>query len=106
MITLSMPTEEIEVQVETKIVEYSFKQQPVLKLFSKTVLTNVSVLINGKWYKVDESIDGQNFSFTLTGLKKGQYIAALYADGNEVTTGLTFELRSKAGSSTGKAGIL
>lgn len=106
VITLSMPTEEIEVQVETKIVEYSFKQQPVLKLFSKTVLTNVSVLINGKWYKVDESIDGQNFSFTLTGLKKGQYIAALYADGNEVTTGLTFELRSKAGSSTGKAGIL
>ena len=35
VITLSMPTDEIEVQVETKIVEYSFKQQPVLKLFSK-----------------------------------------------------------------------
>ena len=106
VITLSMPTEEIEVQVETKIVEYSFKQQPVLKLFSKTVLTNASVLINGKWYEADASIDGQNFSFTLTGLKKGQYIAALYANGSEVATGLTFELRSKAGSSTGKAGIL
>ncbi len=106
VITLSMPTEEIEVQVETKIVEYSFKQQPVLKLFSKTILTNVSVLINGKWYEADASVDGQNFSFTLTGLRKGQYTAALYASGSEVTTGLTFELRSKAGSSTGKAGIL
>ena len=106
VITLTLPTEEIEVQVETKIVEYSFKQQPVLKLFSKTMLSNASVLINGKWYTADASIDGQNFSFTLAGLKKGQYIAALYADGSEVATGLTFELRSKAGSSTGKAGIL
>ena len=106
VITLTLPTEEIEIQVETKIVEYSFKQQPVLKLFSKTTLSNASVLINGKWYAADASIDGQNFSFTLTGLKKGQYIAALYADGSEVATGLTFELRSKAGSSTGKAGIL
>lgn len=106
VITLTLPTEEIEVQVETKIVEYSFKQQPVLKLFSKTTLSNASVLINGKWYAADASIDGQNFSFTLTGLKKGQYIAALYADGSEVAAGLTFELRSKAGSSTGKAGIL
>lgn len=106
VITLTLPTDEIEVQVETKIVEYSFKQQPVLKLFSKTMLSNASVLINGKWYAADASIDAQNFSFTLAGLKKGQYIAALYADGSEVATGLTFELRSKAGSSTGKAGIL
>lgn len=106
VITLSLPSEEIEVQVETKIVEYSFKQQPVLKLFSKTILTNASVLINGKWYEADASIDGQNFSFTLTGLKRGPYTAALYANGSEVATGLTFELRSKAGSSTGKAGIL
>ena len=106
VITLSLPTEEIEVQVETKIVEYSFKHQPVLKLFSKTILTNASVLINGKWYEADASIDGQNFSFTLTGLKKGQYTAALYANGNEVATGMKFELRSKVGSSTGKAGIL
>ena len=70
------------------------------------MLSNASVLINGKWYAADASIDGQNFSFTLAGLKKGQYIAVLYADGSEVATGLTFELRSKAGSSTGKAGIL
>ena len=34
------------------------------------------------------------------------YTAALYANRSEVATGLTFELRSKAGSSTGKAGIL
>lgn len=106
IITLSMLTEEIEIQVETKIIEYSFKQQPVLKLFSKTILTNVSVLINGKWYKADSSVDGQNFSFTLVGLKKGQYTAALYANGSEVAAELTFELKSKAGSSTGKAGIL
>lgn len=106
VITLTLPTEEIEVQVETKIVEYSFKQQPVLKLFSKTMLSNASVLINGKWYAADASVDGQNFSFTLAGLKKGQYTAALYANGSEIATGLTFELRSKAGSSTGKAGIL
>lgn len=106
VITLSMPTEEIEVQVEPKIIEYSFKQQPVLKLFSKTILTNVSVLINGKWYEADTSVDGQNFSFTLTGLKKGQYTATLYANKSEVAAELTFELRSKAGSSTGKAGIL
>lgn len=106
VITLSMPTEEIEVQVEPKIIEYSFKQQPVLKLFSKTILTNVSVMINGKWYEADTSVDGQNFSFILAGLKKGQYTAALYANGSEVAAELTFELRSKAGSSTGKAGIL
>lgn len=106
VITLSIPTEEIEIQVKTKIIEYSFKQQPVLKVFSKTILTTVSVLINGKWYEANASVDGQNFSFTLAGLKKGQYTAALYADGCEVTSGLTFELRSKAGSSTGKAGIL
>lgn len=106
VIMLSMPTEEIEVQVATKIIEYSFKQQPVLKLFSKTVLTNVSVLINGKWYKADTSVDSQNFSFTLLGLKKGSYSADLYADKSEVATGLTFELRSKAGSTTGKASIL
>lgn len=104
VITLSMPTEEIEVQVEPKIIEYSFKQQPILKLFSKTILTNVSVLINGKWYEADTSVDGQNFSFTLAGLKKGQYTATLYANGSEVTTELAFELRSKAGSSTGKTG--
>lgn len=106
VITLSLPIEDIEVQVDTKIVEYSFKQQPVLKLFSKTILTNASVLINGKWYEADDSIDGQNFSFTLPGLKKGQYTAVLYSNGSEVAAGLTFELRSKAGSSTGKAGIL
>lgn len=106
IIMLTMPTEEIEVQVESKVVEYSFKQAPVLRLFSKTVLSDVSVLINGKWYKAEESLDGQNFSFTLTGLKKGPYTAALYSEGSEVANGLTFELRSKAGSSTGKAGIL
>lgn len=106
VITLSMPTEEIEVQVEPKIIEYSFKQQPILKLFSKTILINVSVMINGKWYEADTSVDGQNFSFTLAGLKKGQYVAALYANGSEVAAELTFELRSKAGSSTGKTGIL
>lgn len=106
VITLSMPTEEIEVRVEPKIIEYSFKQQPVLKLFSKTILKNVSVIINGKWYEADISVDGQNFSFTLVGLKKGQYTATLYANGSEVAAELTFELRSKAGSATGKAGIL
>ena len=106
IIALSMATEEIEVQVETKIVEYSFKQQPVLKLFSKSALSNASVLINGKWYAAEPSVDGQNFAFILDGLKKGQYTDALYANGTEVATGLTFELRSKAGSSTGKAGIL
>ena len=105
IITLSMATEEIEVQVETKVVEYSFKQKPVLKLFSKAMLTKVSVLINGKWYPAEDSMDGQNFAFTLDGLKKGSYTAALYSDGSEVVNGLTFELRSKAGSSTGK-GIL
>lgn len=106
VITLSILTEEIEVQVETQVIEYSFKQQPVLKLFSKTILSNVNALINGKWYKADASMDGQNFSFTLAGLKKGLYTAALYADGSEVATGLKFELKSKVGSSTGKAGIL
>ena len=106
VITLSMPTEEIEVQVEPKIIEYSFKQQPILKLFSKTILINVSVMINGKWYEADTSVDGQNFSFTLAGLKKGQYTATLYANKSEVAAELTFELRSKAGSSTGKTGIL
>lgn len=106
IITVTMSTEEIEVQVESKVVEYSFKQAPVLKLFSKTVLSDVSVQINGKWYKAEESLDGQNFSFTLTGLKKGPYTATLYSEGGEVAAGLTFELRSKAGSSTGKAGIL
>lgn len=35
-----------EVQVKTKFVEYNFKQQLVLKLFLKTILTSVSVLIN------------------------------------------------------------
>ena len=106
IITLSMPTEEIEVQVESKVVEYSFKQAPVLRLFSKTVLSDVSVLINGKWYKAEVSLDGQNFSFTLTGLKKGFYTAALYSEDSEIANGLTFELRNKAGSSSGKAGIL
>lgn len=106
VITLSLQTEEIEVRVETKIIEYSFKQQPVLKLFSKTKLTNVTVMINGKWYEADASLDGQNLSFTLIGLKKGQYAATLYSNGSEVATGLTFELKSKVGSSTGKAGIL
>ncbi len=106
IITLTMSTEEIEVQVESKVVEYSFKQMPILRLFSKTVLSDVSVLINGKWYKAEESLDGQNFSFALIGLKKGLYTGALYSEGSEVANGLTFELRSKAGSSTGKAGIL
>ena len=106
IIVLSMPTEEIEIQVETKVVEYSFKQQPVLKLFSKTVLRDVSVLINGKWYKAEDSMDGQNFSFTLMGLKKGSYTAALYSEGSEIANGLTFELRNRAGSSTGRGGIL
>lgn len=106
IITLSMPTEEIEVQVESKVVEYSFKLAPVLRLFSKTVLSDVSVLVNGKWYKAEDSLDGQNFSFTLEGLKKGSYTAAMYSEGNEVANGLTFELRSKAGSSTGRGGIL
>lgn len=106
VITLSLATTDVEVQVITRVVEYSFKQPPVLKLFSKSTLADVRVRVNEKWYKADDSADGQNFSFTLTGLKKGQYTAALYADGNEVAAGLTFELKSKVGSSTSKNGIL
>ena len=106
IIELSLMTEDIEIQVITKVVEYSFKQPPVLQLFSKTTLKKVSLHLNGKWYEADNSVDGQNFSFTLTGLKKGSYTAALYADGSEVANGLAFELKSKGYSSTGKDGIL
>lgn len=106
IIELKITTENIEIQVITKVVEYSFKQPPVLQLFSKTVLSKVSLLINGKWYEADHSVDRQNFSFTLSGLKKGSYSAALYSEGSEIANGLTFELKSKGYSSTGKADIL
>lgn len=105
VITLSMKKGDYEVQIKTKIVEYSFKQKPVLELFSKTALKNVRLLVNGeKWFDANESVDDQNFSFTLTGLKKGSYTAVLYAEGREVVSGLKFELRNQIGSSSNRNG--
>lgn len=104
VITLTRPDEDIEITVNPNLIMYSFKEKPVLKIFSKSVLKNVSVLINEKWYEAEDSADGQNFSFVLEGMKKGKYTASLFADGSEIAAGLAFELKNKAGSSTGRAG--
>ena len=106
IIELTVKGMTIEISVITPVVEYSFKQQPVLKLFSKTMLSNVRLLVNQQWYQPEPDSDGHTFSFVLSGLKRGEYIASVYTSEGEAASGLSFTLKSKVGGISNKGGIL
>lgn len=106
VVELRLSSVEYEIDVLTPIVDYSFKEAPVLKIFSKTPLSEVSVLVNGHWYPAEKSQDGHHFDFVLSGIKRGPYTALLYSAGNEIATDLAFQARNKVGSTTNKSGIL
>lgn len=106
IIELTTKEIEIEITVLTPMIEYSFKQPPILKIFSKTALENVNILIQQQWFEAELESDGHHFTFILNGLKRGDYIASVYSNGNEAASGLPFTLKSKVGSIGGKGGIL
>ena len=88
----------IQVNQESVGLQLEFEKGSTLQFFISYDSEN--------FQSVETRTCGEVFARPVIGLKKGQYTATLYANKSEVAAELTFELRSKAGSSTGKAGIL
>lgn len=111
IVELSMRPTNLEIFIMDNVVEYSYKQKPVLTLFSKTPLNNMDILVRGSTgdgvrYTAQPSRDGQTFDFVMPEVRRGTYSVSVYVDGNEVSSGLKFTAKSKAAGFNNKGGIL
>ena len=95
IIEITYSTVEIEVQMCTPFIEFNkMKKNAMIRLFSKSKLSNVVVSVVGEDYKEDfdvETSDGQTFFVELSDLRKiGDYVVDVYSNNNIVASNLKF----------------
>ena len=99
MIEITLLSEDIEIIIITPEIEFStMKKNAVIKMFSKTKLSNVTVkMSDGESIYEAETNDGRTFIVKMPYLRKaGDYYVDVYSNNNKVQSGLKF-IASKEG---------
>ena len=88
--------DEIEVSIVDKVITVSFRKKAAIRLFSKTKLKNVTVLVEGEYYEAKE-LDNNMYLVDLPKLKKAKmYNVDVFASNNLVALGLAFEIKKES----------
>lgn len=96
IIEITKFAEDIEVSIIEKVITVSFRKKAAIRLFSKTKLQNVTVLIDGEYYDAKEQ-DNNMYLVDMPQLKKAKrYSVDVYASNNLVATGLSFEIKKES----------
>ena len=96
IIEITKFAEDIEVSIIEKVITVSFRKKAAIRLFSKTKLQNVAVLIDGKYYDAKEQ-DNNMYLVDMPQLKKAKrYSVDVYASNNLIATGLSFEIKKES----------
>lgn len=104
VIRLSLQAEEIEIRITTPSpIEFSYKQLPVLGLYSSRPLEHARILLNNQWIDAQPGDDGQNFSFILP-KKKASYDVTLYDGDEEIPGRIKVTVKNKVGSTNQNMG--
>lgn len=88
--------EDIEITIVEKVITVSFRKKAAIRLFSKTKLKNVTVLIDGIYYEAQEQ-DNNMYLIDMPLLKKAKkYSVDVYSSNNLVASGLSFEIKKES----------
>ena len=88
--------DEIEVSIVDKVITVSFRKKAAIRLFAKTKLKNVTVLVEGEYYEAKE-LDNNMYLVDLPKLKKAKkYNVDVFASNNLVVPGLAFEIKKES----------
>lgn len=99
IIEITRPSASYEFKMSTPKIQYSKRKKDAqIKVYSKTKLDEISILISGMEHRIIvHSNDGHNFVIPLPDLKtsKKPYQVDVYIQDNLVKTGLSFEAENK-----------
>ena len=95
IIEITKLDEDIEITILEKVINVSFRKKAAIKLFSKTELEDISVCVEGTFYKA-EKLNNNIYIVNMPQLKKArQYRADVYVSNNLVVSGLIFEIKKE-----------
>ncbi len=95
IIEITNQSSAMEFVVKTPIIAVSFRKKAELRVYSKTAIDNMAIMLNGKFYDgVLE--DSQSFMFDIGEYKQaGTYTFDVYVDNNKEQSGLTFIIKKE-----------
>lgn len=97
---------EFKVMNDGNRVMFSYKTQPVLVIWSKNELSNLSVKLNGKMYVGKPDADKKTFRFDLEKPEKACDCSAdIYVSSNCVKQGVKFKLEREGVQKSQKFGL-
>lgn len=96
IIEITRITNDIEVFILDEVITVSFRKKATIRLFSKTKLKNLTVCIEGIFYKAQE-LDNNIYQINMPQLKKAKhYVLDVYTSNNLIATGLKFEIKKES----------
>ena len=96
IIEITKISKDIEVYIVDKVIAVSFRKKAAIKLFSKTKLKNITVLVEGEYYNAKEQ-DNNIYLIEMPKLKKAKiYTVDVYSSNNLVASGLSFEIKKES----------
>ena len=94
VIELKLRDSNIEVKFLTETITVSFRKKARIQLFSKTSLTDVSMMVNQKIYQGTQ--ENNIWTFEMPDIKKqGQYFADIYSNNNLIASRLSFVVQKE-----------
>lgn len=106
VIQLSVMPAGIKIRLMTPVVEYSFKQEPMMEIFSKTTLEQPRILFDSNWIEGQPGSAPQFYAFKLP-KKKGPFSVSVYDGETELASDFEVTVKNKvAGMNPSKGGIL
>jgi len=98
VIELELRDSNIEVKFLNDTITVSFRRKARIQLFSKTRLSDVSMMVNQKTYQGTQE-DHNNWTFEMPDLTRpGQYFADIYSNNNLIASQLSFRIRKESAS--------
>ena len=95
IIEISRLPENIEVSIIDKVIYVSFRKKASIRLFSTTNLSNITIKVEGKYYKA-EAMKNNIFVVNMPDLKKARkYNVDVYMSNNLIVSGLNFEIKKE-----------
>lgn len=99
IIEITSQSSAMEFVVKTPIIAVSFRKKAELRVYSKTAIDNMAIMLNGKFYD-GVLADGQTFVFDIGEYRQvGNYTFDVYVDNNKEQSGLTFTIKKEGMSS-------
>ncbi len=96
IIEITKLPDDIEISIVEKVITVSYRKKAVIRLFSKTKLQNVTVQVDGKYYKAKEQ-DNNIYLIDMPQLKKAKrYHVDIFVSNNLIASDLSFEIKKES----------